>query len=58
VSAIHQVAIGPLGHPPDLQAWCYLDEGIDPETLALVDDPRLDERIRDYAQEWLRARSR
>ena len=54
VDLIHLVAVSPLSHPPDLQPWCDLSDGLDPHVRAPVDLSALDDLIRSYAHEWVR----
>jgi len=50
---IHREVLGPFLHPKDLQAWCYLWEGLSPQgdgqTLA---GSALDEAIHNTALAW------
>lgn len=35
---IHTSVVSPLGHPKDLMFWCYLKDGIDPDTGKFIAD--------------------
>ena len=57
VADIHRVAVSPLSHPPDLQPWCDLDEGFDPQIRAPAPAAEVEGLIRAFAQHWLRTRA-
>ena len=35
---VHREVVGPLNHPGDLDAWCFLWEALDPVTFDSLDD--------------------
>jgi hypothetical protein len=47
---VHTDVLGPLAHPPDLMDWCYLWEGLDPETFATLDQAGVERATRDLAK--------
>ena len=52
---IHRLVIGPLNHPAELQAWCYLWEGNAADCSCILEDSEIDQAIVDYATSFLRA---
>ena len=52
---IHQSAVGPLGHPPDLIAWCYAWEGL--EAHHTLSASEAEAEARRLAAEWATYRS-
>jgi len=50
LETIHKQVLSPLNHPGDLMAWCYLWEGLDPETFASLDDAAIQQATRDLAR--------
>jgi hypothetical protein len=58
VNLIHRRVIGPLDHPTDLQAWCYLWEGNAADGSRALDDAEIDRAIIAYASTFLRGRDR
>lgn len=51
---IHQDAVSPLGHPPDLASWCYVWEGLNPRDFSPLTGANLDAEARKLAAEWAR----
>lgn len=51
---IHRRVVGPLGHPADLMAWCYLWEGFGPEGEYLGEASNA-EHIMAQARRWVAA---
>jgi hypothetical protein len=49
---IHQRAVGPLGHPPDLTRWCLLWEGLQPDDYRSLDDDEVEVEVRRLAGAW------
>jgi hypothetical protein len=56
VETIHHVAITPLSHPTDLQPWCDLGSGLDPESRIPLGDATVPARILEFARAWLHER--
>jgi hypothetical protein len=52
---IHRLVIGPLGHPADLQGWCYLWEGNAADCSRVLEEAEIDQAIVDYATAFLAA---
>lgn len=52
VDLIHRDVLGPLEHPNDLMAWCYLWEGLDPDDFASLRGDAHREAIRRAAREF------
>ena len=59
VSRIHALVVSPLNHPPSLQRWCYLDDGLvaalGSNRVESVAGPALDAAIKALALEFLAA---
>ncbi|HET6778102.1 MAG TPA: hypothetical protein VFH26_04390 [Gemmatimonadales bacterium] len=49
---IHQRAVGPLGHPPDLTRWCLLWEGLQPDDYRSLEDDEIEAEVRRLASAW------
>jgi hypothetical protein len=49
---IHQSAVGPLDHPPDLAAWCYAWEGLDAHDYHTLSGSEAEAETRRLADEW------
>jgi hypothetical protein len=49
---VHQRAVGPLGHPPDLTRWCLLWEGLQPDDYRSLDDDEVEAEVRRLASAW------
>ena len=49
---IHERAVGPLGHPPDLTRWCLLWEGLQPDDYRSLDDEEVEAEARRLASAW------
>lgn len=41
--------VRPLGHPKDLQSWCYLSGGLDPDTFATLTTKDLETAVHEQA---------
>ena len=50
---IHNEVVSAFSHPRDLQAWCYLSEGVNPGDMRSLSGDALDEAIRKTAQVWI-----
>ena len=50
---IHRLAVGPLGHPPDLAPWCFVWEGLHPVDYRSLDDSEVEVEARRLASEWV-----
>jgi hypothetical protein len=53
IERMHRDVLGPLSHPRDLMAWCYLWEGLDPVTLRPLSPNELEQAIRTEARSLL-----
>ena len=51
LEVIHREVLGPLNHPHDLMAWCYLWEGLEPVTFASLDDAAIASAVRALARD-------
>lgn len=51
---IHSRVLTPLGHPEDLRGWCFLWEGLDPQTYEILSENDLNLKIKRYAGDCLR----
>jgi hypothetical protein len=49
---IHERAVGPLGHPPDLTRWCLLWEGLQPDDYRSLDEEEVAAEARRLASVW------
>ena len=49
---VHERAVGPLGHPPDLTRWCLLWEGLQPDDYRSLDDQEVETEVRRLASAW------
>jgi len=57
IDFIHREVVSPLGHPSDLQPWCFLWEGNDPTRYDTIPNEEYSSRIVEFAQEWLTKKS-
>jgi hypothetical protein len=53
VNLIHRLVLSPLGHPAELQAWCFLWEGNAADCSRPLDGSEIDRAIVDYAKAFL-----
>jgi hypothetical protein len=51
---IHQHAVTPLGHPPDLSPWCFVWEGLAPTDYRELSAAEVDMEARRLAEVWAR----
>ena len=49
---IHQHAVTPLGHPPDLSAWCFVWEGLAPTDYRELGPADIEVEARRLAETW------
>ena len=49
---IHRRAVSPLGHPSDLQSWCYVWEGLAPSDFRSLNAEAAEHEARTLAQAW------
>ena len=50
---IHQFAVSPLNHPPDLASWCFAWEGLDDSReYRIMTEMETAERARELATTW------
>jgi len=52
LNSIHQHAVTPLGHPPDLAAWCFVWEGLGPTDFRELSPSEVDLEARALAAQW------
>jgi hypothetical protein len=57
IERIHQEVVSPLGHPSDLQGWCFLWEGNDPVEYRILSKEEYSSRIIDFAKAWTTEKS-
>ncbi|HKY05295.1 MAG TPA: hypothetical protein VJQ56_10420 [Blastocatellia bacterium] len=50
---IEREVVSPLGHPKDLQVWCYLSGNLDPVTFATLTAPELKRVVHEEALKLL-----
>ncbi len=55
VEAIHREVLTPFLHPVEFSDWCYLWEGLSPQTFASLDGEALADAIRRTAHKWVEA---
>ena len=51
---VHQDAVSPLHHPPDLASWCYVWEHLSPVDFTELSGASRDAEARRLAAEWAR----
>jgi hypothetical protein len=51
---IHRRVVTPLGHPPDLAAWCFVWEGLHPDDYRTLEPEQQEEEARRLATAWVR----
>ena len=51
---IHGRVVSPLGHPPDLQPWCFVWEGLAPSDYHALDAAGIEHEARTLATMWSR----
>jgi hypothetical protein len=49
---IHRWAVTPLNHPPDLQPWCFLWEGLHPTSFDSLAPDQIAAEVRRLASVW------
>ncbi len=49
---IHRWAVTPLNHPPDLQPWCFLWEGLHPTSYDSLEPDQIAAEVRRLASVW------
>lgn len=52
LDSIHRLAVSPLGHPPDLAAWCFVWERLDPTDFRELPPSDVDREARRLAATW------
>ena len=52
LDSVHQNAVSPLGHPPDLAPWCYVWERLNPVDFSELSGTDRDVEARRLAIEW------
>ncbi|HET6837089.1 MAG TPA: hypothetical protein VFH24_03540, partial [Gemmatimonadales bacterium] len=49
---IHRRVVTPLGHPPDLAAWCFVWEGLHPDDYRTLEPAQQEQEARRLAIVW------